>query len=832
MGVEVVLEPTEQELRGITAWDPELEDDLDDSEEDSDGANETKQPLTEEVLYDRDTFRTIAKEANLHKLLNASQEVLLAQRIERGDIAAKDRLVNSNLRLVISIVKKYRSLGLPLSDLFQEGCLGLIRATEKFDWRKGYKFSTYATWWIKQAAQRAIADKVREIRIPVHIYEQLASINRAKTDFKRQNGREPDIDELSRLTGLKPRQIQQDLDIAEVTQSLNARVSDEAGAAEMGELLEGREQERPDETASYNLGRDQLGDLLSQLTPREQEAIRLRFEEMLTLEGASIRMGIPHNREAVLKLERSGLKKLRSVMSPEAWIGLFTRDRASSAGPKLMMSPAASEVARTSEIGTVSQPQLRVLPGEAEARPTTPRKARLRVVRERKPKAPHELNEEKVILAPYEHQAEILHSIAEARASGRRRGLIDVATGLGKTAVAAFDVDRCLAQWDGGRVLYLCHQKDILEQAYQTFADVLPLSSSFGYLHGMRKDLDHRDVLFASFQAMASWRNRFDPTYFDYIIADETHHGPAPTYMPTLEYFQPRWLSGLTATVDRTDDKDIRGFYGQPVASIPLPEALARGLLAPIDYRSINPGFLGDSVATMSVPEVRGLLDSGHFDREVVDLVLSYLLELETPRVMLFCPSINFCERIAPLLPGAWPIHHALPAEEQRRRLRAFRRGEIGTILTVDKFNEGVDVPDVNAVGFLRPTNSRTIFYQQLGRGLRRAVGKVGVLVMDMVGNSDRCKQVRDYHRSNSFFGTSNSQPKSRKRRGPNGKRAVELPTKQSGFSEEPRDIQSEIAQIRSSSDLEWRIRQREDTATQVGSILASGLSRLRKTSP
>ncbi|TML63399.1 MAG: sigma-70 family RNA polymerase sigma factor, partial [Actinobacteria bacterium] len=156
-------------------------------------------PLAQQLSYETttDALQLFLREAGRHALLTAPQEVELAKRIERGDQAAKQRMIQSNLRLVVSIAKNYRNQGLPFLDLIQEGTLGLIRAVEKFDWRRGYKFSTYATWWIRQAVARALADKARTIRMPVHIVERLQKMNRAERLLWTQLGREPSLEEIA-----------------------------------------------------------------------------------------------------------------------------------------------------------------------------------------------------------------------------------------------------------------------------------------------------------------------------------------------------------------------------------------------------------------------------------------------------------------------------------------------------------------------------------------------------------------------------------------------------------------------------------------------------------
>src|SRR5213080_3852250 len=171
-----------------------------------------------------DSLTLFMNAAGRYPLLTASEEVMLAKRVERGDAAAKERMINSNLRLVVSIAKRYQGHGLPLGDLVQEGVIGLNRAVEKFDWRRGYKFSTYATWWIRQACQRAVSNQSATIRIPVHIHERRVKIARARNQLQTKLGHEPTPEELAQATGLELRHVTEALAVAEATASLNQTV--------------------------------------------------------------------------------------------------------------------------------------------------------------------------------------------------------------------------------------------------------------------------------------------------------------------------------------------------------------------------------------------------------------------------------------------------------------------------------------------------------------------------------------------------------------------------------------------------------------------------------
>ena len=265
-----------------------------------------------------DALQLFLREAGRHPLLTAPQEVDLAKRIEAGDLLAKQRMIQSNLRLVVSIAKNYRNQGLPFLDLIQEGTLGLIRAVEKFDWRRGYKFSTYATWWIRQAVARALADKARVIRMPVHIVERLQKLNRAERNLWTSLGREPTPEEIAEEANLPLAQAKEVWAAARSSASLDAPVGD-ADDAVLGDFVAG-DGPLPDEQVEDALRSQTLAIALRSLPDRQRTVLVLRFglddAEPKTLEEIGRRLGL--TRERVRQIEGEALKRLGKLHEMEA----------------------------------------------------------------------------------------------------------------------------------------------------------------------------------------------------------------------------------------------------------------------------------------------------------------------------------------------------------------------------------------------------------------------------------------------------------------------------------------------------------------------------------
>jgi RNA polymerase primary sigma factor len=264
-----------------------------------------------------DSLRLYLRSIGRVELLTADLEIELARRIEKGDMVAKRHMVEANLRLVVSIAKGYLGRGLGFLDLIQEGSLGLIRAVEKFDYRRGYKFSTYATWWIRQAVTRAIADKSRTIRIPVHMVEKLNRVAHVERQLVQRLGREPEPAEIATELKLTVREVKDILRVAQMPVSLEKPVGEEE-ESELGDFVADQTIEEPFETATESLQREDIQRALDALPHRERQVIELRYglrgHEPLTLEEVGRAFGV--TRERVRQIENNTLKKLKHL--PEA----------------------------------------------------------------------------------------------------------------------------------------------------------------------------------------------------------------------------------------------------------------------------------------------------------------------------------------------------------------------------------------------------------------------------------------------------------------------------------------------------------------------------------
>jgi RNA polymerase primary sigma factor len=330
-------------LEDETPLDGPSDDDLDLELEDKeleDEEEETKKLVLDDLenIDTDDTIGLYLKEVSRVPLLTAEEEVELAQRIERGRIAreelakgnaietrkqelrkliehgweGREHLITANSRLVISVAKKYMGRGVPFLDLIQEGNIGLIRATKKFDYRRGHKFSTYATWWIRQAVTRAIADQGRTIRVPVHMGDQINKLLRVQHQLTQKLGREPSVEELADALDVPPKKVENMIQVARRPLSLETPTDDEEDSV-LGDFIEDDESPPPDETATYNLLRQHLEEVLNKLPPREVRILQLRYGlldgQAYTLEEVGRKMGV--TRERVRQIEAQALSRLR-----------------------------------------------------------------------------------------------------------------------------------------------------------------------------------------------------------------------------------------------------------------------------------------------------------------------------------------------------------------------------------------------------------------------------------------------------------------------------------------------------------------------------------------
>jgi RNA polymerase primary sigma factor len=260
-----------------------------------------------------DSLQLFLREMGRHKLLTAAEEVALAKRVERGDKAAKERMINANLRLVVSIAKRYRGHQVPFLDLIQEGVIGLNRAVEKFDWRKGYKFSTYATWWIRQACQRALGNQSATIRIPIHVQERQQKLGRARSKLELMLGRDPTLEELAEETGLKLEHIDEALTAVDASVSLNRTLGEDGG--ELGDLFADDNAADPLAEAAEAFDRQRVRDALACLDDTKRRILELRFGftgEMWTLEAIGRELGL--SRERTRQLEQQALTRLQQEL--------------------------------------------------------------------------------------------------------------------------------------------------------------------------------------------------------------------------------------------------------------------------------------------------------------------------------------------------------------------------------------------------------------------------------------------------------------------------------------------------------------------------------------
>lgn len=345
----------------------------------------------------------------------------------------------------------------------------------------------------------------------------------------------------------------------------------------------------------------------------------------------------------------------------------------------------------------------------------------------------------------YEYQLTAVSAALRALSS-TAKALINLATGLGKTIVM-----REVSKPFTGRILFLCHDTDILEQNMERFADLYNKVGEVGLYHGDDKSGVNARFVFATFQTMVIDKERFGADAFCLVMVDECHHTPAPTFRAVTDFFNCPKL-GASATIERMDGLKVEAIFGEPVISIDLPEAIAKGYLTPFEYRIMSDGLnqevlqrlLGEAAESrkLTVDDVNKKLFIQKRDEEIVRTVQE---EAGDKKTLVFCRNIDHANRISRLLgKGSVTTHSGLKRETNRQRLQAFRQGRVQYLVVVNKANEGVDIPDAEVVVFLRATESKTIFLQQLGRTLRKAEGKVRSLVLDFAGSLQRLSMVKD----------------------------------------------------------------------------------------
>jgi RNA polymerase primary sigma factor len=304
----------------MSADDEQMDFDAPDAEETEEDLDGVGGPITAGVPVAppeqgaEDAVRMYLRSIGRVPLITREDEVRLAKRIEQNDMSAKNALIEANLRLVVSIAKRYSGRGLTLLDLIQEGNLGLIRAVEKFDWRRGFKFSTYATWWIRQAITRALADQSRTIRIPVHMVERMNRVARAKRSLMQQNNREPSFEEIAELVEMTPKKVEEILKLGQEPVSLEAPVGGEEGDASLGDFISDEVGDRPLEVVANRIRDADLQQVLDSLPWRERRVIELRYglgdKGPMTLEDIGHEVGV--TRERVRQIESKTLAMLKS----------------------------------------------------------------------------------------------------------------------------------------------------------------------------------------------------------------------------------------------------------------------------------------------------------------------------------------------------------------------------------------------------------------------------------------------------------------------------------------------------------------------------------------
>jgi len=370
------------------------------------------------------------------------------------------------------------------------------------------------------------------------------------------------------------------------------------------------------------------------------------------------------------------------------------------------------------------------------------------------------------------YQVEAWDAIWQAREAGESKALIHLATGLGKTSVsvvdfAKFSKERKEQGLSKPRALFAVHQESILTQASERFHEMIPgiTSSTFGT---QREDLPNTDITFGTFQSLVKEIHRFPRGHFDYIVYDEAHHTKAKTFERVVEHFTPAFQLALTATPDRMDGKDISDLFGEPVYKKTLAEGMAEGYLATTEYVTLADEAMREALANGFEPktmqDIQRLLELDMRNEEIIQVIQEKKEKIKAKegidivKTIVYVDSIESADNVASLL-DASSYHSGMSKTKQRSLLQQFRDGEIEDIVAKDMLNEGVDIPDVQLIVFLRSTQSKSIFEQQLGRGLRLSEGKTKVYVMDFVANVERIEFIKDLADNYKFNAFGNGGP-------------------------------------------------------------------------
>jgi len=360
----------------------------------------------------------------------------------------------------------------------------------------------------------------------------------------------------------------------------------------------------------------------------------------------------------------------------------------------------------------------------------------------------------KVRYRPFGFQAKILSQLTEHRKRGNASALLVLATGLGKTLIGAWDLKSQIRKKE--KALFLVHRKDILVENAEKFHAILNEEREnfkFGIYFEGKKFEDEKEIIFSTFQTMLKHYNDKPKDYFDYIIIDEAHHSPARTYSKILQHFKPKFILGVTATPRgsaKSDNEFIENRFGAPLVDLDLAEALVRGYTPPVRYSvfcdNIDYEKLESANKKLSIEQLNRTYFIPTKDEDIERRIDIETKKIKNPKTIIFCPSIKYANSVKSigLFHDAEVYHSNMDDFKRRLIFRRFKVGKLKTILVVDLFNEGIDIPDANLVVFLRTTYSPTIFFQQLGRGLRKAKGKAYLRVLDFVGALSNIKKVID----------------------------------------------------------------------------------------